>query len=69
MNEAKSDLEEAERTRDVALTALFAGVQQSAEVGQHVQKIKEDLGGKLSTRDMQVFSGFLLHFEEYHAPC
>ena len=54
LNEMKSELDEAERTRDVALTALFAGVQQSAEVSQQVKIIRKDLGDKLMSRDIQV---------------
>lgn len=54
LNEMKSELDEAERTRDVALTALFAGVQQSAEVSQQVKNIRKDLSDKLMSRDIQV---------------
>jgi hypothetical protein len=58
--EMQSEKEEAEKTRDIALTALFAGVEKSITVGKGLQEIREStfsqLGPGMRQEIDQVFS-------------
>mmetsp|Transcript_46003 Transcript_46003/g.116405 ORF Transcript_46003/g.116405 Transcript_46003/m.116405 type:complete len:121 (-) Transcript_46003:738-1100(-) len=52
--EMQSDKDEAEKTRDVALTALFAGVEKSLTVGKGLQEIRDSTFGKLGFENRHV---------------
>lgn len=52
--EAKMEREEAERTRDVALTALFTGVEKSQEIRRSIAEIKKATEGRLPPSDAKV---------------